>query len=176
MQSHIGVGIGKYIEKEFLNSKTSIMISSPVITTKIANMLMELVLKGIHIKIVTSPRVNEESEKANIMLSTFLNQKNNDQLKSKLELKIIDNKKFPMNHAKMYIVDDKIAMIGSLNLAETHFWKYIEYLWIMDEPEFVNQVKNDFEKLWTSFSYISIDTNEKKAQTKNFIRKIRRKL
>ena len=37
-------------EKEFLNSKTSIMISSPVITTKIANMLMELVLKGIHIK------------------------------------------------------------------------------------------------------------------------------
>ena len=46
----------------------------------------------------------------------------------------------------------------------------------MDEPEFVNQVKNDFEKLWTSFSYISIDTNEKKAQTKNFIRKIRRKL
>ena len=110
------------------------------------------------------------------MLSTFLNQKNNDQLKAKLELKIIDNKKFPMNHAKMYIVDDKIAMIGSLNLAETHFWKYIEYLWIMDEPEFVNQVKNDFEKLWTSFRYISIDTNEKKAQTKNFIRKIRRKL
>ena len=76
MQSHIGVGIGKYIEKEFLNSKTSIMISSPVITTKIANMLMELALKGIHIKIVTSPRDNEESEKANIMLSTFLNQKN----------------------------------------------------------------------------------------------------
>jgi phosphatidylserine/phosphatidylglycerophosphate/cardiolipin synthase-like enzyme len=176
MQSHIGVGIGKYIEEEFLKSKTSIMISSPIITPKFAKSLIELAEKGIHIKIVTSPRIDEESERANMMLSKFSNEKNNNQLQKKLELKIIDNKKFPMNHAKIYLIDNKTAIIGSLNLAEVHFWKYIEYLWIMDEPEFVNQVKDDFQKLWTSFSYITMDSNEKKVQTKNFIRKIRRKL
>tara|TARA_Y100001936_G_C15964315_1_gene607397 strand:+ start:161 stop:691 length:531 start_codon:yes stop_codon:yes gene_type:complete len=176
MQSYIGVGIGKYIEDEFLKSKKSIMISSPVITETFANNLIKLTEKGIHIKIVTSPRINEESEKSNILLQNFSKKNNSNDFSNKLEIKIIDNKKFPMNHAKMYLIDEKIAIIGSLNLTEEHFWKYIEYLWVMDEPKFVNQVKNDFEKLWTSFSYIEIDTNEKSVKTKNFIRKIRRNL
>ena len=81
-----------------------------------------------------------------------------------------------MNHAKMYIIDNKIAIIGSVNFSESYFWNNIEYLLILDESEIVNQVINDYDKLWNSYSYVTIDTNEKKVQTKNLIRKIRRKL
>ena len=176
MKSHIGVGIGKYIEEEFSKARLSIMISSPVISTKFAENLMALSEKGIKIKIITSPRVTEYSERANMMLTKFSNKKNSNQTEKKLDLKIIDPKKFSMNHAKMYIIDNKIAIIGSVNFSESYFWNNIEYLLILDESEIVNQVINDYDKLWNSYSYVTIDTNEKTVQTKNFIRKIRRKL
>ena len=60
--------------------------------------------------------------------------------------------------------------------SESYFWNNIEYLLILDESEIVNQVINDYDKLWNSYSYVTILTNEKTVQTKNFIRKIRRTL
>ena len=56
METHIGVGIGKYIEKEFENAKESLWIACPTLTISITKKILSIAKKGIKVRIITSPR------------------------------------------------------------------------------------------------------------------------
>ena len=71
MRSHIGIGVGKYIEKEFEKAENSVWLASPTITPNIAKKIINIAKKGIKIRIITSSRITEESEQANILISKF---------------------------------------------------------------------------------------------------------
>lgn len=56
------------------------------------------------------------------------------------------------NHAKIYIVDDKIAYIGSANVTKAGIRQLdggnFEAGILTENPELVSQVRNFFDKVW----------------------------
>lgn len=177
MDSHIGVGVGKYIDEEFNNAKDSLWVVSPTITPSMINKIIKLVERGIKLRIITSPRVTPETEESNVLLRKLSLQQNNSNLgNTPIEHKVVSMKDVPMVHVKMYIIDGKIAIIGSPNLGENHFYEYAEYILILNESKHVDRVINDFEILWASYDDSQVDLNETKRKTKDLVRKLRRKL
>ena len=73
-------------------------------------------------------------------------------------------------HVKLFIIDEKIAIIGSPNLGESHFWDYAEYIWILDHTDLVVTAKYDYNKLWSSFSDAKIYLSYSTRKSKNFVR------
>ena len=69
----------------------------------------------------------------------------------------------------------KIAIFGSPNLGENHFWKYAEYIWILNESESVKIAMQDFETLWSHYNDSGIALSETSRKFKNMIRNSRRK-
>jgi phosphatidylserine/phosphatidylglycerophosphate/cardiolipin synthase-like enzyme len=174
MESHIGVGVGKFIETEFESAKNHIWISSPTISQNIGKKLFDLAKKGINIRVLTSDKITNESDLTNqLAKKLILTNKNNNNL-FPLDYKIVSPKEIPMIHAKIYIIDGKCAIIGSANLTENHFWNYAEYILVLREPDFIQTIKEDFEKLWNSCHYAEIDMPGTKKNFKDKVRKIRR--
>lgn len=176
MHSHIGVGVGKYIEEEFEKTKNSLWLASPIITPNIAKKLINVAKNGIKIRIITSSRITEESEQANIIISKFCKEKIKDKSEPGINIKTINHNEVPMIHAKIFIFDQKTVIMGSVNLTEKHFWEYAEYIWVIDESEYVEQTIKDYETLWSSYSHSEIDLNETKRKSKNLVRRLKRKI
>lgn len=175
MESHIGVGIGRYIEKEFDNAKESLWLISPILTRNVAKKIIAIANKGVKIRILTTPRINPESEYANIMIKKFvLDQTKSSSQNVSVDQKIADHKDIPMIHVKLYIIDKKIAIIGSANLGEKHFWEYAEYICIFNEPEIVKKTIFDFEELWSSCRNYDLQISENKVKLKNILRSLAR--
>ena len=80
-----------------------------------------------------------------------------------------------MIHVKLYLIDGKIAILGSPNLGENHFWKYAEYIRILNESESVKIAMQDFETLWSHYNDSGIGLSETSRKFKNMIRNSRRK-
>ena len=53
-------------------------------------------------------------------------------------------------HAKMYIIDDKIAITGSANLTERGMYGNYEQIDIKMDPSSVVRIYDGFTKLWNS--------------------------
>ncbi len=178
MQSHIGIGVGKYIEKEFDSAKESLWLVSPILTMSIANKIIAIANKGVKIRILTTPRTSPETEYANILIKKFIIDQNKLHPNSKpaIEQKIADPKEVPMVHVKLYIIDQKLAIIGSANLGEKHFWEYAEYVCLFNEPTIVEKTISDFEQLWSSCSGYDLQVSENKVIWKNIIRSLVRNI
>ena len=162
MKTHIGIGVGKYIEKELFAAKHQILISTPYISLRIARELIELLNKKVEIKIILSDTKIEDYKKSIEILK-----KNKSE---KLEIKVISTYIAPLIHAKIFIIDNKLSITGSANLTEDSFENDPEFIIIDDEKENINQIKNDFTILWDSYSNEStID------QTKSKFKKIFKK-
>lgn len=174
MQSHIGVGVGKYLEKEFDDAKESLWLVSPILTRSIANKIIAIANKGVKIRILTTPRINPESEYANILIKKFINdqKKLSPNKESIISQKIADPREIPMIHVKLYIIDQKLAIIGSVNLGEKHFWEYAEYLCLFDEPNIVEKTISDFEQLWSSCNAYDLQISKNKVMLKNVLRRL----
>jgi phosphatidylserine/phosphatidylglycerophosphate/cardiolipin synthase-like enzyme len=176
METHIGVGIGQYIEKEFANAKESLWIACPTLTISMTKKILSIAKKGIKVRIITSPRITPESEESNVLIRKFsLSENNKKSSQIQIEHKVVSNKEVPMIHVKLYLIDGKIAIFGSPNLGENHFWKYAEYIWILNESESVKIAMQDFETLWSHYNDSGIDLSDKKRKFKNIIRNSRRK-
>ena len=50
METHIGVGVGQYIEKEFANAKESLWIACPTLTISITKKILSIAKKGIKVE------------------------------------------------------------------------------------------------------------------------------
>ena len=106
METHIGVGVGKYIEKEFANAKESLWIACPTLTISITKKILSIAKKGIKVRIITSPRITPESEESNVLIRKFLLSENNKKLSQiQVEHKVVSNKEVPMIHVKLYLID-----------------------------------------------------------------------
>lgn len=170
MESHIGVGVGEYIEREFNNAKKSLWLVSPTLTQNTAKKIISIANKGVKIRILTSPRINPESEYANIVIKKFVLSQNKSNSQSQIDQKIADYKDIPMVHVKLYIIDEKLAIIGSANLGEKHFWEYAEYVCLFDEPDIVKKTIADFEKLWSSCNSYDLQLSKETVRLKNILR------
>ena len=150
METYIGKESGKIIEKEILSAKKSLMISSPGISLFIGKKILEISKKGIQTKIITSEKGGDDSEETNKLAKQMLKDKKNTQF---LDYKIVDSKKTELIHPKIYIVDDKCAIVGSANLTKNGFYNYVEFIQLFKDIKQIKIIKEDFEKLWKSFSY-----------------------
>tara|TARA_B110000438_G_scaffold302514_1_gene360410 strand:- start:1399 stop:1911 length:513 start_codon:yes stop_codon:yes gene_type:complete len=153
MYTHVEIGVGKYIEERFSKAKNSIFISTPEISFILSKKLINYLENGINIKIIVSEATNNESKKSINLLNRY-KEKNNK--KGILEIKVVNFNQAVLIHAKIYIIDEKIAIIGSANFTENSFYFLPEYIIIHDEIEIVNQIKINFFQIWEKYKNQSL--------------------
>jgi len=170
METHIGVGIGKYIEEKISNAQNNIFISSPRMTSSLVKKLINYSKKGIKIKIITSEPVLEKHKDAiKIFQSEFTNKSYDVNF---LEVKVVDALQAALIHARIFIIDDKCAIIGSANFTEDSFFDLPEYIIIHDDKSEVKQITNDFFYLWNKYKDQSFG-NVTKKRLKNLAKKFK---
>ena len=163
METHVGIGIGKYLEKELFSAKHQILISTPYISPIIAEKLIGLLKKNVEIKIILSDTEIEDYKKSIKLLNKIKTEK--------LEIKIISKHIVSLIHAKIFIIDNKLSITGSANLTEDSFQNDPEFIIIDDKKENIIQVKRDFISLWNSYSNKST-INQTKFKIKKIFKKI----
>ena len=150
MESHVGIGVGKYIEKELFSAKKSMLIISPGISLKIGEKIFEHIKNGIQTKILTGNNGGSDSLETNKLAMNMI-EKNKEKLAYQnlsLEYRIIDKEKNKLIHPKIYVIDNSCAIIGSANLTYNGFNNFVEYIQIFRDSEHIKIIKNDFEELW----------------------------
>jgi len=178
MHTHIGRGIGKFIEKELFKAENYVKICSPNISYSLSKKLFELLDNQVQIQIITSDIItgNNNSEQANSLAREIIEkyQKNNNLEKSPLQCKVISTKDIPLIHAKIYVIDGKCAIIGSANLTENSFNNFAEYVLISDDDEIVKKIEKDFDGFWLEIDSFKNQIMEKSK--KGLFKKFKNKL
>ncbi|MEB3755807.1 MAG: phospholipase D family protein [Caldisphaeraceae archaeon] len=136
--------VGKIIEPIVRGAMKSINVSSPFISPRYARMLINKSRGGVKIRVLTwMPEVREEIDEHKYHIESLRILKNN--MNENLEVKIADKL-----HAKMYIIDEKLAITGSANLTERGMYGNYEHIDIKMDPKSVLEINNEFNKLWES--------------------------
>ena len=148
METHIGKNTGKIIQTEILFAKESLLISSPGISLFIGEKILKKSQNGIKTRIITSENGGADSQETNNLALQLLKNKKNQQF---LEYKIVESQKIELVHPKIYIIDNKCAIVGSANLTENGFYNYVEFIQLFKDKEQIKIIKEDFEKLWRLF-------------------------
>jgi len=173
METHIGKGVGEYIQKELFAASEQILISTPLISYSLGEKLIEMIKKGVKIKIITSETDVNDYKKSIEQLRKF--SKNVNTHDASLQIKIVSSRVVPLIHAKIYIIDNKCAITGSANLTEDSFFSYPEYAVIIREPDRILQIQKDFQNLWDMYS--DMPTNSLSSQKiRRFIWSVKTKL
>ncbi len=176
METHIGRGVGKYIEEELFKAKNYVKICSPNISYSLCKRLFGLLDAGVKIQVITSDIItgDKNSPQANTLAKDTIKKIQNTQNQSALKYKAISTSDIPLIHAKIYIIDGNCAIIGSANLTENSFGNFVEYILITHENDMVKKIEDDFENFWTNIdSYPNqITTKSLKGLLKNFKKKL----
>jgi len=135
--------VGKIVEPLLQDAVKSIDVASPFISPRYARMLIDKSKKGTRVRILTwlpkGEKTDMEDYKYHIeSLEILKNSASNN-----LEVRVVDNL-----HAKMYIVDSKIVITGSVNLTEKGLHQNYEHVDIKLEPKQVAEAIKEFDKLW----------------------------
>ena len=155
---HAGRGMGAFIEPMILDARQSLYICSPWISLKYAQLLTKRAEEGIEVRIITSnDRINEDTidhfeefinkYKPTILGTLFsfvVRKKEEEKFKPNFFVLIPEEEFF---HGKVYIADEKRAIVGSANLTESGLFNNIEYVIIM-EGMVVREVVRLFKMLW----------------------------
>ena len=145
METHVGRNLGKFIEKEILSAKESLLISSPGISLFIGEKIFEQSQKGIKTKILTSENGGSDSHETNKLALQLLRDKKNQQF---LDYKIVETQKIEIIHPKIYIIDNNCAIVGSANLTKNGFYNFVEFIQLFRNKEEIERIKEDYKKLW----------------------------
>ncbi|MBC8250034.1 MAG: phospholipase D family protein [Candidatus Nitrosopelagicus sp.] len=175
MQTHIGRGVGKYIEDELFKAKDYVKICSPNISYSLCKRLFDLLNNDVKIQVITSDIItgDKNSVQANSLAKDTLKKLHNTPHQSNLQYKAISTSDIPLIHAKLYLIDGKCAIMGSANLTENSFGNFVEYILVTHENDMVRKIENDFETFWNhTDSYPNqITTKSLKKFLKNFKKK-----
>ena len=182
MQTHIGRGVGKYIEKELFHAKDYVKICSPNISFSLCEKLFTLLDHGVKIQVITSDVItgDQNSKQANLLAKEKikdLKKVGNDSSESSFDYRVISTYDIPLIHAKIFVIDGKCAIMGSANFTENSFHNFVEYILITKEIDVVNMIERDFESFWlncNSFKNQITTVNIKKI-LKNLKKKITKK-
>ena len=172
METHIGIGVGKYIQEKFSMAQNKIFVSSPTISLSLAKELISYLKKGINLKIILSEAVDIQTKESIDLLHIHSKKKSNNY--GVLEIKIIDFIQVALIHAKIYIIDEKFAIIGSANFTESSFFDLPEYIIIHKEKNAILQITNNFFEIWNKYKNQSSQYVLKKKIGK-LIKKFRKK-
>jgi len=179
MQTHIGQGVGKYIEKELFNATDYVKICSPNVSYSLCEKLFTLLDRGVKIQVITSDIITGDanSKQANQLAKEkikHLKKTSDDSTKLPLQYKVVSTYDIPLVHAKIFVIDGKCAIMGSANFSENSFQNFVEYILVTKEIDMVNIIERDFESFWldsNSFKNQIASTNIKKI-LKNFKKKL----
>ncbi len=151
MKSYVGRGVGAHFSNELFLSKNYVYVVSRWISPSYAEKLVNLARNGVEVRVITSDDKEKNHQKAlDILLSSlkpprFASLRRKEWVPPNLELGIIREQYL---HVKMYVFDDKLAVVGSANFTEHGLWQNIEHIVVFDSPEDVERIKNDFYTLW----------------------------
>ena len=175
MQTHIGRGVGKYIDEELFKAQNYVKICSPNISYSLCKKLFNLLDNNVKIQVITSDVItgDKNSEQANILAKETLQKIKTDN-NSKLEYRVISTHDIPLIHAKIYAIDGKCAIMGSANLTENSFNNFVEYILVTHETNSIKQIESDFDGFWMESNSFSnqITTKSVKGFLKNLKKKI----
>ena len=177
MQTHIGRGVGKYIEEELFKANEYVKICSPNISYSLCKRLFDLLDNQVKIQVITSDVItgDKNSNQANSLAKETIQKiQTTDQTKSNLQYKVISTNDIPLIHAKLYVIDGKCAIIGSANLTENSFQNFVEYVLISDDVDLVKKIEKDFDNFWLEIDSFSNQIMTK--TTKRFLKNLKSKL
>ena len=97
--------------------------------------------------------------------------KNKSSNNNLLEIKVVSTAQASLIHAKIFIIDDKYAIIGSANFTEDSFVDLPEYIIIHEDKNEVNQITDDFFYLWNKYRNELFPSKIKRIR--NFAKKFR---
>lgn len=151
MRTHVGRGAGAFIEPKLFTAEKLAWVCSPWISQAFVPRLVDLAKKGVEVRVITS-ELEENKEALKVMRDSikppkdFLGRIKKDWVRPSLDYLIL-KKDQPLIHAKMYIVDESYAVVGSANFTEHGFYHNIEYV-IIFEGEEVERIMEDYATLW----------------------------
>jgi hypothetical protein len=160
MKTYSGHNAGSSIEPILWNARKAVWIISPWVGKDYAKQLVSLSQKGIEVRVVTS-NVDYNSES----LAVFKASDN-----PKLILLVLDKEKVGFIHSKLYIVDRAHAISGSANLTYSGLNSNVESLSIAETREEVQQIENDFMRIWMSFERKSMSNEELSVEVPHSIK------
>ena len=135
-----GKRAGQELKKALQRAKREIKIVSPWISASEARQLLEMASRGIKIKIITrerDPEVRTHNEAIQLLQHVAKN-------KSNIKLFFVHSDVSNKLHSKLYIVDDVVAMSGSINLTRRGLEENIEHLVISSNKNMVLQMIGDY--------------------------------
>ena len=159
MHTHIGRGVGKFIEEELFKAKNYVKVCSPNISYSLCERLFGLLDNQVKIQVITSDIFtgDKNSKQANSLAKKTIQkfQKDDNLDESNLQYKVISTYDIPLIHAKIYVIDGKCAIIGSANLTENSFQNFVEYVLISDDVDLVKKIEKDFDNFWLEIDSFS---------------------
>ena len=172
MHTHIGQGVGKFIDEELFKAKNYVKVCSPNISYSLCKKLFGLLDNHVEIKVITSDIFtgDKKSKQANDLAKETIKRFQNNSEDSLLEYKVISTKDIPMIHAKIFVIDGKCAIMGSANFTENSFQNFAEYILISDDEDMVKRIENDYDKLWLEVN--SFPNQIKNNSIRKFLKKI----
>ena len=178
MHTHIGRGVGKFIEEELFKAKNYVKVSSPNISYSLCERLFGLLDNQVKIQVITSDVFtgDKNSKQANSLAEKTIQkfQRDDNLDKSNLQYKVISTNDIPLIHAKIYVVDGKCAIMGSANLTENSFQNFAEYVLISDDVDLVKKIEKDFDNFWLEID--SFSNQIMKRSMKKFLKNVKNKL
>jgi len=155
LKTYVGRGVGAHFLNELLLSNKYVYVVSRWISPGYAERLVNMAKQGVEVKIITSDDKEKHHQKALKMLKDSLKPprllliRRTDWIPPNMELGIIRQQYL---HVKMYVFDDKMAVVGSANMTEHGLWNNIEHIVVFTEPEEIETIKQDFHKLWKLYT------------------------
>ena len=155
MRSYAGRGVGAHFINDLLLAQEYVYVVSRWISPDYARKLVEKARNGVEVKILTSDdKEKHHQESLKILLSAlkpprlaFI--KRSAWTPPNMELGVIKEEYL---HVKMYVWDDKGAVVGSANFTQRGMWHNIEHVIVFDKPEEIEAIKKDFHTLWTLYT------------------------
>ena len=165
MKTYSGSNAGSKIRPLLDNAEESVWIVSPWLGKEYAKLLATLSQKGIEVRIITS-KVDFNLESLEI-LKACENQN--------LSYLVLDrertDEKGVFIHAKIYLVDKKFGISGSANLTYSGLNTNVETLSIAENSDEVQQIENDFMRLWLKYEKNSLSKEALSSGTSYSIKK-----
>lgn len=165
MNTYSGANAGSIIRPLIDNAKESVWIVSPWLGREYAKILAQLSQNGIEVKIITS-KVDYNLESLEILKAC-----ENQNLSFLVLDKDAPDEKGVFIHAKIYLADKKFGISGSANLTYSGLNSNVETLSIAETLDEVQQIENNFMRLWLKYEKNSLSEEALSSGTSYSIRK-----
>lgn len=139
MRTFVGKGVGKDIIKQLFNAKEQALICSPWLDEHYAEAIVRMAERGVDVKLITSNKRTGDLPACAYLMSHIPNGED-----SPLEITRMDSS---FIHAKMYVVDEEYAALGSANLTMDGMYENVECIAICNGAE-AHSIRDNFEKIW----------------------------